>query len=139
MMISAARRSSFRYVQTATPIYLDGDGRTVRVDVRLGSITRHMVIDTGATGLSLPKWIADRLLMRREAVDSAGGILTLVNGCEERRQGIKVWSVSVGGHTLLDVYATVAPHAAEPLLEFPVLNQVGRFTIDTVAGLLIMG
>ena len=139
MMTSAARRSSFRYIPTATPIYVDQDGRTVRVDVQLGSITRRMVIDTGATGLSLPKSVADRLLMRREAVESGGAILTLANGREERRQGIKVWSVSLGGHTLLDVYATVAPHAAEPLLGFPVLNQVGRFTIDTIAGLLILG
>jgi hypothetical protein len=40
---------------------------------------------------------------------------------------------------LPDVYATVSPHDAEPLLGFPVLNQVGRFTIDTITGLLIMG
>jgi hypothetical protein len=33
----------------------------------------------------------------------------------------------------------VAAHPAEPLLGFPLLNQVGRFTIDTIADLLIMG
>jgi len=40
---------------------------------------------------------------------------------------------------LRDVYATVGPHASEPLLGFPVLNQLGRFTIDTIAGVLIIG
>ena len=47
--------------------------------------------------------------------------------------------VSVGGHALRDVYATVGPHASEPLLGFPFLNQRGRFTIDAVARLLIIG
>ncbi len=138
-MISANLRRSFQSTRTAAPIYLDRDGRTVRVDVQLGSITKRMVIDTGATGLSLPKWVADRLLLRREAIESESALLTLANGSREMRRGIQVWSVSVGGHTLIDVYATVAPHASEPLVGFPVLNQVGRFTIDTIAGLLIMG
>lgn len=137
MTIAASR--SFSPAPTATPIYLDRDRRTVRVDVKLGSITKRMVIDTGATGLSVPGWIADRLLIRREAIRSESARFTLANGAKEIRSGIKVWSVSVGGHTLLDVYATVAPHEAEPLLGFPFLNHVGRFTIDTIAGLLIFG
>ena len=32
-----------------------------------------------------------------------------------------------------------SPHDAEPLLGFPFLNHVGRFTIDTIAGLLNIG
>ncbi|RBP14359.1 clan AA aspartic protease (TIGR02281 family) [Roseiarcus fermentans] len=132
-------RAPARPAPTTTPIYLDRDGRTARVDVQLGSITKRMVIDTGATGLSIPAWIAERLLWRREAVEAQSAVMTLANGREELRQGVKLWSVTVGGRTLLDVYATVAPHEAEPLLGFPVLNQAGRFTIDTVAGLLIMG
>lgn len=139
MISAASRRFHSRPSPTTAPIYLDRDRRTVRVDVQLGSMTKRMVIDTGATGLSIPTWIAERLLSRREAVEAQSAILTLANGQEERRRGIKVWSVSVGGHALLDVYATVAPHAAEPLVGFPVLNQLGRFTIDTIAGVLIMG
>ncbi len=125
--------------RTSTPIYLDPDRRTVRVDVQLGSITRRLVIDTGATGLSLPQWIVDGLLARREARACESAIYTLANGVSELRRGIRVWSVSLGRHTLFDVYASVAPHGAEPLLGFPLLNQVGRFTIDTVAGVLILG
>jgi hypothetical protein len=37
------------------------------------------------------------------------------------------------------VIAGVAPDGADMLLGFPVLNQVGRFTIDTSAHLLIFG
>ena len=121
------RRAPAWPAPTATPIYLDRDGRTARVDVQLGSITKRMVIDTVATGLSIPAWIAERLLWRREAVEAQSAIMTLANGREELRQGVKLWSVSVGGRTLLDVYATVAPHEAEPLLGFPVLNQGADF------------
>jgi len=138
-MTSVALRRSPRSGPTATPIYLDRDGRSVRVDVRLGSLIHRMVIDTGATGLSIPRLVAERLVLRREAIESDGAILTLANGGRERRRGIRVWAVSVGSHTLRDVYATVAPHPSEPLLGFPVLNQLGRFTIDTIERLLILG
>jgi len=138
-MTRVALRRPTRSGPTATPLYLDRDGRSVRVDVRLGSLTHRMVIDTGMTGLSIPMLVAERLLLRREAFESDNAILTLANGAKEWRRGIEVCSVSVGGHTLLDVYATVASYPSEPLLGFPILNQLGRFTIDTVARRLIMG
>jgi predicted aspartyl protease len=124
---------------TATPIYLDRDGRSVRVDVTLGSLTHRMVIDTGMTGLSIPMLVAERLLLRRDAIESDDAILTLANGAKEWRRGIEIRSVRVGGRAVLNVYATVAPYPSEPLLGFPILNQLGRFTIDTIDRLLIMG
>lgn len=108
-MISPPLHRSLRNAPAATPVDLDQDGRAVRFDVQLGSITKKMVIDTGAMGLSLPKWIADRLILRREAIESDNAIFTLANGKKETRSGIRVWSGSVGGRTLLDVYATVRP------------------------------
>ena len=43
----------------------------MRVDVHLGSLTKWMLIDTGATELSIPESVADRLL-RHEAVEAEG-------------------------------------------------------------------
>ena len=131
---SAAWRSSFRL-----PIYLDRDGRSVRVDVQLGSLTRRLLIDTGATGLSIPESVAHRLLLRREAVEAEEAMVMLANGSEERQRGVRIVSLSIGGHLVRNVYAIVAPDDAEALLGFTVLNQVGRFTIDTNAGVLIIG
>jgi clan AA aspartic protease (TIGR02281 family) len=121
------------------PIYLDRDGRSVRIDVELGSVTKRMLIDTGASGVSIPESVADRLLLQREAVEAESAIVTLANGSEERQRGVRILSVSIGGHVLHDIYANVAPGSSEPLLGFPVLNHVGRFTIDTNAGVLIFG
>ena len=134
MSSSAAWRNSFQL-----PIYLDRDGRSVRVDVQLGSLTRRLLIDTGATGLSIPESVAYRLLLRHEAVEAEEAMVMLANGSEERQRGVRILSLSIGGQLLRNVYATVAPDDAEPLLGFTVLNQVGRFTIDTNAGVLIIG
>jgi clan AA aspartic protease (TIGR02281 family) len=121
------------------PIYLDRDGGSVRIDVELGSVTKRMLIDTGADGVSIPESVADRLLLQREAVESESAVVTLANGREETQRGLRILSVSIGGHVLHDIYANVAPDSSEPLLGFPVLNHVGRFTIDTNAGVLIFG
>ena len=45
----------------------------------------------------------------------------------------------IGGRVLHDILARVMPDGAEPLLGFPVLNQAGKFTIDTNGGQLIFG
>src|SRR5208337_3277999 len=116
------------------PIYLDRDGRSVHIDVGLGSVTKRMLIDTGATGVSIPESVADRLLLQREAVEAESAVVTLANGSKDRQRGVRILLISIGGHVLHDVYANVAPDSSEPLLGFPVLNQVGRFTIDTYAG-----
>ncbi len=121
------------------PIYPSRDGRSVRIDVELGSVTKRMLIDTGASGVSIPESVADRLLVQREAVEAESAIVTLANGSEERQRGVRILSISIGGHVLHDVYANVGPDSSEPLLGFPVLNHVGRFTIDTNAGVLIFG
>jgi|SRR5208337_4943050 len=126
-IISAARWTPFRSTQIAAPIYPDRDGRSVRIDVQLGSLTKRMLVDTGATGLSIPESVANRLLLRGEAVEAEEAIVTLADGSEERRSGVRIWLFSIGGHVLHHVYATVAPDGSEPLLGFPLLNQVGRF------------
>jgi predicted aspartyl protease len=50
---------------------------------------------------------------------------------------IRIDTVRVGDRVLHDVIAGVMPNGAEPLLGFPVLNQAGRFTIDTKNSQLI--
>jgi hypothetical protein len=46
--------------------------------------------------------------------------------------------VSIGTHALFDVEASAGPHSAL-LLPFKILNQMGRFTIDTQTGTLSFG
>ena len=48
-------------------------------------------------------------------------------------------TVTIGGHVLRDVPAGVTPDGADMVLGLPVLNQIGRFTIDSVNHKLIFG
>jgi predicted aspartyl protease len=47
--------------------------------------------------------------------------------------------VTIGSHVLRDVRAGVAPDGTDMLLGLPVLNKIGRFTIDSVNHKLIFG
>jgi uncharacterized protein YraI len=129
-------------VQTSrdsVPIYVDDSGRAVRVDVQLGSMTQRMLIDTGATNLSLPRSVANDLLQRGEATLDDAGRVTIADGSMLAITRIRVGTLRIGDRVLHNIDAGVLPDGSEPLLSFPVLNQAGKFTIDTTAGQLIFG
>jgi clan AA aspartic protease (TIGR02281 family) len=119
------------------PIYLNDGGRSVWVDVQLGSLTQRMLIDTGATSISVPNSVANELLRHGEATLDDPGQVTIANGSTYAVSLIRIDTVRVGNRVLHDVIAGVSPEQASPLLGFPVLNQAGRFTIDTKSRQLI--
>jgi clan AA aspartic protease (TIGR02281 family) len=123
--------------QSIVQIYPDDGGRSVWVDVQMGSLTRRMLIDTGATSLSIPKSVANELLRRGEASLDDPGQVTIADGSTRAENLIRIDTVRVGNRIVHDVVAGVSPEQAAPLLGFPVLNQAGRFTIDTKARQLI--
>jgi clan AA aspartic protease (TIGR02281 family) len=89
------------------------------------------LIDTGATSLSIAKSIANDLLRRGEASLEDPGQVAIADGSVHAENVIRIDTVRVGNRVLHDVMAGVLPESAPPLLGFPVLNQAGRFTIDT--------
>jgi clan AA aspartic protease (TIGR02281 family) len=109
------------------PIYLNDGGRSVWVDVQLGSLSQRMLIDTGATSISIQKSVANDPLRRGEASLDDPGQVMIADGSTHAH----IDTVRVGSKVLHDVIAGVSPEQASPLLGFPVLNQAGRFTIDT--------
>jgi hypothetical protein len=52
---------------------------------------------------------------------------------------LTIHDVRIGSHVQHNVVAYVAPDNEEPLLPFAVLDQRGRFTIDTINNKLIFG
>jgi predicted aspartyl protease len=111
------------------PIYVKGG--SAWVDVQLGSLTKRMLIDTGATYITVTKSVADDLLRRGDAVRHDPGAASDFEGWTHIENRIQILTLGVGDHTLHNVLAGVVPDEAEMLLGFPALNQVGRFTIDT--------
>jgi hypothetical protein len=124
----------------SVPIYPGANGRAAYVDVSLGATPARMLIGTGATAVLVTRRIAAVLIANNEAVLLPVTASTIIaDGSTIQEQIISIQSLTIGGHTLHNVIAGVAPDGADMLLGFPVLNQVGRFTIDTSSDLLIFG
>jgi predicted aspartyl protease len=120
------------------PIADDGLGGHT-VDVYLGDRLVTMTLDTGASMVSIPSNIAYSLL-------SAGGgsIIGMVNstiadGSVHQEPEINIYKVTIGGRTLENVHATIAPDNAMMLLGTNVLNRFGKYSIDTTNNQLILG
>jgi hypothetical protein len=117
-------------------ISLGGKGGAVYV--RLGGTTLPMLIDTGATMMSLPEDTADALLASGEAQYSPNGPqeFSMADGHTATEQVIVIFKLQIGNHTLYNVEASVAPVGATPLLPFPALRALGA-TLDTANNQLI--
>jgi len=121
------------------PIISDGNKAIVRVT--LGGIEPvPMLIDTGSSGLAITETFAKDLVAHGDANEMPGTVdTTLANGSVEKNRIITIRQIAIGGHVLRDVEAMVGPDGSPLLLGFPVLNQLGKFTIDTANSQLIFG
>ena len=109
------------------------------VDVILGSQPLRMLIDTGATMMSLPWDVAMALINSGDAEYGPKESFRLADGSIREQWTIIIHRMTIGSHVLTNVSASVAPTGATPLLGFTILNRVGRFTIDVAAGQLTFG
>jgi clan AA aspartic protease (TIGR02281 family) len=99
--------------------------------VSLGTLPVIMLIDTGCTNMSVSQSIAERLLTSGQAMRGEEVEATLADGSTHTEASIVINSMTVGGHVLSDVPASVSPNGAEMLLGFNVLNRVsGKFAIN---------
>ena len=119
------------------PITVEGDKR-VFVTASLGLRQLRMLVDTGADAISIPEDIAEALIEDRAAEYTGGTVrVRIADGSVHEARVIKMW-LHIGRHSL-QVIGSVEPTGSDILLPFPVLNQLGRFTINTRRGLLIFG
>lgn len=114
------------------------DERAALVMVGLGSQYVPMELDTGAEVMQVRQSFASRLIQRREAeqvVDADGQVVTrdfrMADGHTNSLRMLNIHTVTIGSHVLHDVSAAIVGDNAVMLLPFPVLNQIGKFTIDT--------
>jgi predicted aspartyl protease len=73
------------------------------------------------------------------AHEGPGVTVTMADGFEREEQTVIIDSVSIGSHVLHSVRGAVTPDGADMLLGRPLLNQIGRFTIDSANHKLIFG
>ena len=121
------------------PIISDGIGGH-KVDVTLGIGTPEtMLIDTGATIVSLPQDIADQLISIGDAVVITEGRFTTADGTTSTQNIIDIGRFTIGGRTIYHVKAGVGPIGSMMLLGTNVLNRFGKYTVDPTNNQLILG
>jgi predicted aspartyl protease len=116
------------------------NGTRAYVAVEMGNIQpAQMLIDTGCTSMTVSEVIANDLLAHGEAEVLPDGQVQFADGSEHAVRQARIHQIRIGGRTLNDVVAGVTPNGADMLLGFPVLNQWGRFTVDTQNNQLVFG
>lgn len=102
------------------------------IDVGLGDQKVRMALDTGASHIVLNKSMGDALLKAGEAQLIKEWDSELANGTHEKVNVISINLVRIGNHILHMVPAMVHnDDKGAMLLGFSVLNEIGKFTIDT--------
>jgi hypothetical protein len=121
------------------PIWSENGGSAFKVAVSLGSYQAKMLIDTGANSMSVVKSLSDELWRRGDADLGPQERVIVADGRTTTEDTIIIHTVTVGGRTLHNMEAGIVADGAMMLMPFPVLNQMGSFTIDTAHGKLIFG
>jgi hypothetical protein len=110
------------------------------VDVLLGDKKFRMLIDTGATCLYITPSVAKVLIAAGAAIDTGEKDARFADGKITVRRRLIIKKVTVGDRILSNVEGLVHPaDQGLMLVGFPILNQMGRFTIDTETKQLIFG
>jgi predicted aspartyl protease len=113
--------------------------QAMHVTVNVGGAPIDMIVDTGASVTSINEWLANQLLAYGQAREYAPWMVGQADGSSVMERRIVVSSLILGSHTCTNVLMTVAPDGAPMLLGLPVLNSIGRLTIDANSNRLIFG
>jgi predicted aspartyl protease len=121
----------------SVPIMPFANGQGVSIAVGVGKYTITMMLDTGASSMSLSKDVANVLVRDGSAYSIGTRTFRMADGRVVEEPMIVVNEVRIGNHILHNVEASVGGNAM--LLGFPVVNQIGPFTINTRTNELVFG
>jgi clan AA aspartic protease (TIGR02281 family) len=123
-------------------IALESDGRAYSVPGRVnGVVTVKFLVDSGASVVVLPKDMVETLI--KDGVIAASDLLgrdVYVTADGRRHHGTRLMlrQIEVGGHTVTNVMASIAPAHAEPLLGLSFLSKFKSWTLDNKRHVLII-
>jgi predicted aspartyl protease len=89
--------------------------------------------------MTIAKELAASLLRRGIAARSDIMDITLADGSVQSKVTFTIGRISIGSHLVENVRAVINLNNADMLLPFGILNQAGRFTIDSAKGILTFG
>jgi clan AA aspartic protease (TIGR02281 family) len=110
------------------------------VDIALGNSTpARVLVDTGASILNIKESLSNALIASGEATVLKTIDSTIADGSTVTERMINISQITIGGHTLYNIKATVGPENAMMLLGMEILNRFSKFSIDTGHNQLILG
>jgi predicted aspartyl protease len=110
------------------------------VDITLGnSIPARVLVDTGASILNIKESLGNALIASNEATVLKTIDSTIADGSTVTERMVNISQITIGGHTLYNIKATLGPEDAMMLLGMEILNRFRKFIIDTGHNQLILG
>jgi clan AA aspartic protease (TIGR02281 family) len=120
------------------PLNWTGGGWTL--DVQMGAMHHTMILDTGASRVSVNSSTAEALVYRGEARWGTPTMIRLADGSAHQNRTIIIGIVAVGSYSRMDVEAYVNDDDnGSELFGVAFLNTAGRYTIDAQSGRLVLG
>jgi Aspartyl protease len=122
------------------PLLHDNGVYKVRATIN-GQLQKLFVLDSGASEVTVPEEVF--LTLFPETVDPSdmlpGAVYRLADGRVVPGDRFRIRSLTVGAQTFENVPASVGPQGSPLLLGQGVLTRVGRWSIDNVRSVLILG
>jgi hypothetical protein len=112
-------------------------GNAIHLSVVVGNTTTDMILDTGAEISSIPTALADSLIASGDAHELQPMRMRMADGSSHWERTVSVHKMSIGSHVRTNVSVSVSDGMT--LLGLPVLNAIGKFTIDSANNRLIFG
>jgi clan AA aspartic protease (TIGR02281 family) len=115
-----------------------GGGYTIAGRVN-DAVTVTFVLDTGASDVSIPVEAARELERAGKPVESLGAATyVMADGSKIRKRRVLLREVTVGGQTVSNVTASIAPPGSPPLLGQSFLSKFASWTLDNERNLLVL-
>jgi hypothetical protein len=107
------------------------EGRRAHATVQVGSHLVQMLLDTGATDMTVTRHLADVLLANGEAKPMGSGQAKIADGSIVNEQQISINRVKIGSHVFIGVPAGVVENnKADMLFPLSLLGGIGKFQFD---------
>jgi clan AA aspartic protease (TIGR02281 family) len=101
------------------------------VAVSIGTTAANMLVDTGATDMTVSESIANSLIASGQATEQKASEMVLAGGAKKSFRHVAINTVTVGGHEVKNVEAAVTPDGSDMLLGLGVLAQLApKFGIN---------
>lgn len=111
----------------------------IMVSVGIGEWAVDMQLDTGANESSVGEDLAAKLIAAGIATAADNGNVRLADGSVINERRITINALKIGRHTVTNVTVGVVKDGVPMLLGLPVLNAIGKFTIDSAHQQLTFG